>query len=162
MKNELPQNWVIDTQKEKDSPLMPKFLDWFEENRTENRSIRRYCGFYEQRLRAWHDLDNQIIITLEQWNAFYFPEWQPKQGEMVLARKNGDGWFKRTFAVYHNGFYFCEKLHCKDELLGFKEVKQLPKESTLQPIMDQLKAEAEKLGLKVNITVEWKLTYTKK
>lgn len=152
MKN-LPQNWVIDTQKEKDSPLMSKFMEWFKEKYGGVNDFN-YFGVYNNRFGTWWDIQRETLITLEQWNAFYFPEWQPKQGEVILVSKDGQDFSQRAFASKYKGLYYCERLYSDIQLEGFKFAKPIPKESTLQPIMDQLKVEAEKLGLKVNITVE--------
>lgn len=152
--NKLPENWVIDTEKEKDSPLMPKFVEWFK-NMDEFAPNYRLKGI-KNGVPCYRSFANQYnvkLITLEQWNEAYFPEWQPKHGERVLVRKNGDNWFERVFILKYNNFYFCEKLNCTDELLGFCEIKQLPKESQLQPKIDELKSEAERLGLKIEIII---------
>lgn len=154
MKN-LPQNWVIDTQEEKESPLMSKFMEWFEKNRTDYSTGHFYGRYKEIRISRWDNSEEQTIITLEQWNAFYFPEWEPKQGERVLVSNYKNGIFQeRVFVVKHNETYYCEDKSDITDLVTWKYIKPLPKKSVLQPIMDQLKAEAEKLGLKVNITVE--------
>lgn len=155
MKNELPQNWVIDTQAEKDSPLMQKFMEWFEKNRTDFTTGHFYGKYKEKRISRWPDSKEQTVITLEQWNAFYFPEWEPKQGELVLVSKEETNYLERTFAFKYKELYYCEKLHEETELIGYKHIKPLPKESILQPLVDQLKSEAKKLGIeKVSITFE--------
>lgn len=154
----LPKNWVIDTQAEKDSPLMPKFIEWFGKNRTEFFEAGQFYGMYKKRISTWPDSEEQELITIEQWNAFYFPEWEPKQGERVLVRDSDThDWEEeepKVFVYKYRDKYFVEDIYDSELLNGWKYIKPLPKESVLQPIMDQLKAEAEKLGLKVNITVE--------
>ena len=155
MKNELPQNWVIGTQAEKDSPLMLKFMEWFEKNRTDFTTGHFYGKYKEKRISRWPDSEEQTVITLEQWNDFYFPEWKPKQGERVLASHIGIHFNERVFVCKYNGIYYCEKFGDDNELVGLKYIKPLPKESILQPLVDQLKAEAKKLGIKdVKITFE--------
>jgi len=156
MKN-LPQNWVIDTHKEKDSPLMPKFIEWFLDNKNGiYQGVGEFLGFYNGTLNYWRECRNKTVITLEQWNAFYFTEWEPKQGERVFASNFRDdiGAYERVFVVKHNETYYCEDNANVSYLVAWKYIKPLQKESILQPIMDKLKVEAEKLGLKVNITVE--------
>lgn len=160
MKNELPQNWVIDTQAEKDSPLMSKFMEWFNEmNNQDNFFIFKYYGVKEGKCFC-SDNDCFQLITLEQWNDFYFPEWKPKQGERVLVR-DGDsyGWMERIFVAMYEGMYICEDTEKYSDgsmaLFSWEQAKQLRNESILQPLVDQLKSEAKKLGIeKVNITFE--------
>ncbi len=158
MKNELPQNWVIDTQAEKDSPLMSKFMEWFEKNiNTKPTESKRYLGAYGNKISNWILNGGEFeTITLEQWNAFYFPEWEPKQGDRVLVRDSDyDKWEERIFVVYHKEVFFVEHENDTELLVGWNFAKPLPKESILQPLVDQLKAEAKKLGIKdVKITFE--------
>lgn len=153
----LPKNWVIDTQKEKDSPLMPKFIEWFKQ-KYDGVNDFNYFGVYNNKFGTWWDIQRETEITLEQWNSFYFPEWHPKQGERVLVRDSDThDWEEeepKVFVCKYRDKYFVEDIYDSELLNGWKYIKPLPKESTLQPIMDQLKAEAQKLGLKVNITVE--------
>ena len=159
MKN-LPQNWVIDTQAEKDSPLMSKFMEWFEKNRTDFTTGHFYGKYKEKRVSRWPDSEEQTLITLEQWNAFYFPEWEPKQGERVLVRDcDSYGWMVRIFVAMYEGMYICEDTEKYSDgsmaLFSWEQAKQLRNESILQPLVDQLKAEAKKLGIeKANITFE--------
>lgn len=154
----LPQNWVIDTQVEKDSPLMPKFMEWIEKNKTIGVGNKRHIGYWHNDISDWSNESLFIpIITLEQWNAFYFPEWEPKQGERVFVSNfsNDIGAYERVFVVKHNETYYCEDISNVTDLVAWKYIKPLPKESILQPLVDQLKSEAKKLGIeKVNITFE--------
>ena len=155
----LPKNWVIDTQAEKDSPLIPKFMEWFDVNKSVKLEKNQWLGLYNGDCSYWENRWGSIkTITLEQWNAFYFPEWEPKQGERVLVRDSDThDWEEeepKVFVCKYRDKYFVEDIYDSELLNGWKYAKPLPKESTLQPIMDQLKAEAQKLGLKVNITVE--------
>ena len=156
MKNELPQNWVIDTQAEKDSPLMSKFMKWFESKGPFFNAKKHFLGVVEGDFSDWMPDDNCKVIKLEQWNAFYFPEWKPKQGERVLVRDSDyDKWEERIFVVYHKEIFFVEHENDTELLVGWSFAKPLPKESILQPLIDNLKAEAKKLGIeKVNITFE--------
>lgn len=156
MKNELPKNWVIDTHAEKESPLMPKFKNWFNEiNKQDNLFIFKYYGVNEGKCFC-SDNDCFQLITLEEWNAFYFPEWHPKQGEVVLVSniKSNVVYHKCIFVVKHNETYYCEDKSDITNLVAWKYIKPLPKEPVLQPLIDNLKAEADKLGLKANVTFE--------
>lgn len=158
---DLPQNWVIDTQAEKDSPLMPKFMEWFDEN-AHFKPLMQYISRVSDKYgnatgyqSSNYLLPSHNIITLEQWNAFYFPEWEPKQRERVLVKNFDDTsiYKERTFVVFHNGHYFCEVDENEGKLIAWKEAK--PLESSLQSIIENLKAEAKKLGIKdVKITFE--------
>ncbi len=156
MKNtKLPENWVIDTEKEKNSPIMPKFMEWFKENQTAFDWNDKYLGKYDGYVSSFSPQENTPIITLEQWHEAYFPEWQPKQGELILVKDYEiHEWEERIFAVNYKGRYFTEKSNEDNEvLLGWKFAKPIPKESQLQPKIDELKAEAEKLGLKIEIII---------
>ena len=153
--NKLPENWVIDTEKEKDSPLMPKFMEWFEENKTIEKGISKYLGRWANSISDWANSSLTIpVITLEQWNEAYFPEWQPKQGERVLVRNDEScKWNERVFVFQYNGYYFVEHQHNEELLVRCVFAKPLPKESQLQPKIDELKSEAERLGLKIEIII---------
>lgn len=154
--NKLPENWVIDTEKEKDSPLMPKFMEWYNINSTTvSMTNYEYLGCYLNEISDWNNSKNTIpVITLEQWHEAYFPEWQPKQGERVLVSNFSHGEYReRIFVVQHNEFYFVENEEDAGVLLGWPYIKSLPKQSQLQPRIDQLKNEAEKLGLKIEIII---------
>lgn len=153
--NKLPENWVIDTLKEKDSELMPKFMDWFEENKTIEKGISKYLGRWGNHISDWKNNNlTSPIITLEQWNEAYFPEWQPKQGERVLVRDNeSHEWQERVFVVKNRGAYYCEGDVNKSALYKWGKIKPIPKESQLQPKIDELKSEAERLGLKIEIII---------
>lgn len=151
----LPQNWVIDTEKEKDSPLMSKFMEWFKSKDAFYNSEKRYLGVFDDKFSDWIPDNECKLITIQEWNAFYFPEWQPEQGEVILVSNFKEGQYQeRIFIIHHKGHYICEGGENNGIALTWCYAKPLPKESILQPLVDQLKAEAEKLGLKVNITVE--------
>lgn len=155
MKN-LPKNWVIDTEKEKDSPLMPKFMEWFSEFKNKRYPVDSiFLGTCNSIITSYHNLEGIIpLITLEQWNEAYFPEWQPKQGERVLV---GDFQSKinkeRVFVVKHNETYYCEDKENVCDLVAWPYIKRFPEQSQLQPKIDELKSEAERLGLKIEIII---------
>ncbi len=151
--NKLPTNWVIDTEKEKDSPLMQKFMEWFEENRTET-GVGNIYGKTGHRLSNWFGIFEQELITLEQWNEAYFPEWKPKQGERVLVRdEECESWEQRVFVCFYKGKYFVEDSYDLELLNGWNFAKQIPDESRPQKKIGELKAEAEKLDLKIEIII---------
>lgn len=162
MKIEFPENWVIDTEKEKESPLMSKFMEWFEKNKTAPLSNTKYFGIFVGTVSDWNFTNCQFkLITLEQWHKAYFSErykeWQPKEGERILVSDDNEYFYETTFALMYKGEFYSSSSIDPRVLHGRKYAKPLesPKESILVPIVEQLKAEAKKLGIEnVKITFE--------
>lgn len=154
---ELPNDWAIDLVKEKDSPLLPTFIEWAEchkdyiINKVTDKHICNYLGYFMGGLSYYLGEAGLTIITLEQWHEHYFPKWIPKRGEMILVSVNGINYDKRKFVILYDSLYFCESSYIT-HLHGYNYVKPLL--SQLQDKIDELKLSAKELGLKINVTFE--------
>jgi hypothetical protein len=153
---QLPNDWAINLNKEKDSLLMSKFIYWAENhkdyiaNKVTDKHICNYLGYFMNELSYCTVSAGYTIITLEQWHEHYFPKWIPKQGEMILTSSDGINYNERKFVVLYDLLYYCES-HTT-HLMGFKYAK--PLSSQLQDKIDELKLSAKELGLKINVTFE--------
>jgi len=154
MKN-LPNRWLVNLKKEKDSLLIEKFLTWFNKinKDTPSRGFD-FHGYWDNIIGFWSgDGNHKYFITLRQWNEMIFgltPNEQLEKGEEVLVKdKHHDSWVEKTFICEYKGKFIGEN---KGFLTSWDECKKKPSELDIK--IEELKKLAEEKGVKITVICE--------